>query len=66
MSYIVNWTEETKSEAIRMLTNYLSEHGTGESIHQMDDAILEAPCLLARIADLKGLVKYDEEEEDAL
>lgn len=66
MSYIVNWTKKTKAKAIEILTEYLSEYGTGESIMQGDNAIIDAPEVLSEIADLEGLVKYDEGEEDAV
>jgi hypothetical protein len=61
MSYIVNWTEETKSEAIRMLTKYLKKYGPGECIMQGDNALIEAPEVMAGIADLKELIQYIED-----
>lgn len=47
----INWTEEKKERAISKLTKYFEEHGVGECICQSDDAIIEAPSLLADIAD---------------
>ena len=51
MKKTINWTEEKKEKAINLLTIYFEEHGTGESIIQNDEAILNAPELLAQIAD---------------
>ena len=47
----VTWTQEKKEKAIEMLTGYFEKYGTGESIMQGDDALIEAPELLASIAD---------------
>lgn len=48
---IINWTEEKKEQAIKVLTEYYQKYGVGECIMQNDDALIEAPELLADIAD---------------
>jgi hypothetical protein len=45
------WTEKKKVKTIEMLTKYFEKYGIGESIMQSDNAIIEAPELLANIAD---------------
>ena len=47
----VNWTEHKKEQAIEKLTEYFKKYGAGECIMQFDNAIIEAPELLADIAD---------------
>lgn len=47
----VNWTEEKKEQAIKMLTEYFEKHGIGESIAQGDNAQFEAIELMCNIAD---------------
>jgi len=47
----VTWTNEKKEKAIELLTAYFKEHGIGESIMQSDEAIIQAPEMLADIAD---------------
>ena len=47
----VTWTEEKKKRAIEMLSSYFEKHGIGEAIMQSDEALIEAPELLADIAD---------------
>jgi hypothetical protein len=51
MSYKVNWTEKKKEEAIAKLTEYFEKYGHGESIHQNDDAQVNAIDLCSDIAD---------------
>lgn len=51
MSIRVVWTQEKKDKAIERLTKYFEEHGIGEMIMQNDDALIEAPEVLAEIAD---------------
>lgn len=51
MSIRVNWTEEKKARAIEKLTEYFEKYGIGEMIAQGDNAIIEAPEVLADIAD---------------
>ena len=51
MSIRVVWTEEKKAKAIEKLTEYFEKHGIGEMIMQSDNAIIEAPEVLAEIAD---------------
>jgi hypothetical protein len=57
MNQIV-WTQEKKDLAIEKLTEYFQEHGVGEVIMQSDNALIEAPELLANIAD-KILIEYE-------
>lgn len=64
MRYNVNWTPELKDKALDLVTNYLSKYGCGESIMQFDNAIIEAPEVLAEIADFKDLLEFVEVEED--
>ena len=62
----VNWTPEKKEAAIAKITEYIEKYGPGECICQGDDAIIEAPEVLADIADDiliegEGLVWQEEE-----
>ncbi len=62
------WTPEKKEAAIEKLTKYFEEHGIGEMIMQDDDALIEAPEVLADIADDvlidgEGII-FEWEEED--
>ena len=64
----INWTEEKKDQAISKLTKYFEEYGPGECICQNDEAIIDAPNLLAEIADDiliegEGII-WDDEEND--
>ena len=64
----VIWTPEKKEAAIEKLTKYFEEHGIGEMIMQDDDALIEAPEVLADIADDvlidgEGII-FEWEEED--
>lgn len=47
----VTWTQEKKDKAIEILTEYFEKYGIGESIMQSDDATIDAPIILANIAD---------------
>lgn len=47
----VNWTPEKKEAAIMKITEYLEKYGPGECICQGDNALIEAPHLLADVAD---------------
>jgi len=49
--YTITWTPEKKEHAIEILTNYFEKYGIGECIMQGDNAQIEAPELLADIAD---------------
>jgi hypothetical protein len=51
MSIRVVWTQEKKDKAIEKLTEYFEKYGIGEMIMQDDDALIEAPEVLADIAD---------------
>jgi hypothetical protein len=51
MAYNVIWTSEKKEAAIKKISEYLEKYGHGECICQRDDAIIEAPELMADIAD---------------
>lgn len=51
MNLEIKWTPEKKEAAIGKLTEYFKRHGIGEMIMQDDDALIEAPDLLADIAD---------------
>lgn len=51
MSIRVVWTQEKKDKAIEKLTEYFKKYGIGEMIMQNDDALIEAPEVLAEIAD---------------
>ncbi len=51
MSIRVVWTQEKKDKAIEKLTKYFEKYGIGEMIMQNDDALIEAPEVLAEIAD---------------
>ena len=45
------WTPEKKERAIEILTIYFQKYTNGEVIRQCDGAIIEAPEMLADIAD---------------
>lgn len=60
----VNWTPEYKEKAITLITKYLEKYGPGECIMQFDNAIIEAPELLATIADFDGLLEYVPDEDE--
>ena len=64
--YTINWTEEKKQKAIKMLTKYFENYGVGECIMQSDDAIIYAPDLLSKIADdilVEGEgIRYNEQD----
>lgn len=67
MCYNITWTPEKKEKAIQALTDYFSQHGVGECIMQSDEALIEAPELLADIADKilldkEGIVYNDSED----
>lgn len=47
----ITWTPDKIEKAIEKLTYYFEVHGVGEVIMQCDDALIEAPELLADIAD---------------
>lgn len=47
----ITWTKDKKEKAINMLTKYFEKYGNGECIMQGDNALIEAPELLANIAD---------------
>lgn len=51
MSIRVVWTQDKKDKAIEKLTEYFEKYGIGEMIMQNDDALIEAPEVLAEIAD---------------
>jgi hypothetical protein len=51
MAYKIFWTPEKKETAIQKLTEYFEKYGPGECIMQGDDPILEAPEVMADIAD---------------
>jgi hypothetical protein len=51
MSYKIIWTEEKKEAALKKISEYLEKYGPGECICQGDDAIIEAPSVMADIAD---------------
>lgn len=64
--YKIVWTPEKKEAAIEKISKYLAQHGPGECIMQGDNAIIEAPEVMAEIADNiliegEGLV-YNENE----
>lgn len=68
MSWKITWTPEKKEAAIQKITKYLEEYGPGECICQGDNAIIEAPEILADIADDiliegEGLI-WDDSSED--
>jgi hypothetical protein len=68
MSVKVIWTQEKKDKAIEKLTKYFEEYGIGESIMQDDDALIEAPEVLADIADeiliyREGII-YEDDDND--
>lgn len=50
-SYKVIWTPEKKEAAIEKLTQYFQKYGPGECIMQRDESIIEAPEVMADIAD---------------
>lgn len=50
-SYKVIWTPEKKEAAIEKLTKYFQKYGPGECIMQRDESIIEAPEVMADIAD---------------
>lgn len=45
------WTPEKKDRAIKKLTEYFEQYGSGESIMQGDNACIYAPVLLSEISD---------------
>lgn len=47
----ITWTEEKKAKAIELLTAFFEDYGAGECISQNDEAIIEAPEVLSKIAD---------------
>jgi hypothetical protein len=49
--YNINWTPAKKEAAIKILTEWFSEHGPGECIMQSDEALITAPEILAKIVD---------------
>lgn len=51
MGYNVIWTPEKKEAAIKKISEYLEKYGPGECIMQGDNAIIEAPEVMAEIAD---------------
>jgi hypothetical protein len=51
MSFKVIWTEDKKEAALKKISDYLEKYGPGECICQGDNAIIEAPSVLADIAD---------------
>jgi hypothetical protein len=64
----VVWTPEKKEAAINKLTAYFEKHGIGEMIMQDDDALIEAPEVLADIADdilidNEGIIFEDGDDE---
>lgn len=64
----VIWTQEKKEAAIEKLTTYFENHGIGEMIMQDDNALIEAPEVLADIADdilidNEGIIFIDEDDE---
>lgn len=64
--YKIVWTPEKKEAAIEKISQYLAKYGPGECIMQGDNAIIEAPEVMAEIADEilidgEGLV-YNENE----
>ena len=66
MRYKIIWTPEKKEAAIEKITKYLEQYGPGECICQGDNAIIEAPDVMAEIADTiliegEGLVWQEEE-----
>lgn len=68
MAWKITWTPEKKEAAIQKITKYLEGYGPGECICQGDNAIIEAPEILADIADDiliegEGLI-WDDSSED--
>lgn len=62
----ITWTPEKKEKAIAKLTEYLEKYGIGECICQSDEALIEAPDILADIADEilidgEGIIFTDDE-----
>ena len=49
--YEIIWTPDKKEKAIEIITRFLESYGPGEVIMQDDDAQINAPSLLADIAD---------------
>ena len=47
----VKWTEEKIAKTVDKLTTYFEKYGIGERIMQSDNALIEAPELMAEIAD---------------
>lgn len=68
MSIRVVWTQEKKDKAIEKLTEYFEKYGIGEMIMQDDDALIEAPEVLADIADeiliyREGIIFIDDDND---
>ncbi len=64
----VIWTQGKKEAAIEKLTTYFESHGIGEMIMQDDNSLIEAPEVLADIADdilidNEGIIFIDEDDE---
>ena len=68
MSIRVVWTQEKKDKAIEKLTEYFEKYGIGEMIMQGDNALIEAPEVLAEIADdilidREGIIFIDDDND---
>jgi hypothetical protein len=68
MSIRVVWTQEKKDKAIEKLTEYFENYGIGEMIMQGDNALIEAPEVLAEIADdilidREGIIFIDDDND---
>jgi hypothetical protein len=65
-NYKVVWTEEKKVQAINLITDFFERHGHGELFMQSDNPIIEAPQVLANIADNvlgdKGIIYVEDGE----
>jgi hypothetical protein len=51
MKHKIAWTDEKKEHVIKMLTEYLEDHYSGEHIMQSDSAQINGLELLCDIAD---------------
>lgn len=62
----VEITEEKKDAIIERILQYCKENKctSGEKLHQDDDCIIDAPCVLSDIIDdiLKFEIEYDDED----
>lgn len=62
MALVANWTPDVINESLALITEFFKKHNVscGESITQSDNPTIEAPELLAEIAD-RVMINIDED-----